>query len=197
MLYGKWIKDWRTALAENFFLRVLLLLLAIGLILNASIFERKERIVLTPPQLTQEFWIEKNKASPEYLEQMGVFFATLGGNLSPGNAEYNVKVLTSYLSHGGYGGIKEDLASQALYIKRNNITQAFFPLSVRVDGDNNTVTVEGDAIRNIGTRTISREKIAFRMKFVTNNFRLLLDEFYMDYPEREKERLRRKGVEVE
>ena len=197
MIYTKWIKDWKTALAENFFLRSLLILLAVGFILNASVFKQRERIIVVPPQLTEEFWIEEDKASPEYLEQMGVFFAILGGNLSPGNAEFNVKVLTDYLSHQKYAAMRSELASQALYIKRNNITQAFFPSTIQVDRDRNAVTVEGDVIRNIGTVKVSQEKMVFHMRFVTNNFKLSLDEFYVDYPQRKRDELIRRGVIVE
>jgi len=90
MRYEKFIRDWKTALAENFFLRSLCLLMAIGLILNASIFRANERIVIAPPEIKNPLWIEKNRVSPSYLEQMAVFFSTLGGNLSPTNAGYNV-----------------------------------------------------------------------------------------------------------
>ena len=50
MKYEKFIRDWKTALAENFFLRSLALLMAIGLILNASIFKTMERIIVVPPR---------------------------------------------------------------------------------------------------------------------------------------------------
>lgn len=184
LLYEKWIKDWKTALAENFFLRSITLLLAIGLVLNGSFLKPTERIIVMPPQVTQQFWIEKNQASPGYLEQMAVFFATLGSNLSPANAEYNVKVLSEYISAAQYGSVKSDLASQALYIKKNNITQAFFPATIHVDPDTTTATVGGQVIRNIGTTKISQESIVIRMKFVLNNYKLWLEEYYTDYPNR-------------
>jgi len=184
LLYEKWIKDWKTALAENFFLRSVTLLLAVGLILNGSVFRPKERVVLVPPQLSKDVWLEKDKASPEYLEQMGVFFATLGGNLSPANAEFNVKVLSDYVSSSGYSDVKAELSSQALYIKKNNITQAFFPAAINSDSAEHRVTVEGNVIRNIGTTRVSQERMVFRMKFSMSNYRLWLQEFYSDYPQR-------------
>jgi len=56
MRFEKWIRDWKTALAENFFLRSLCLLLALGLILNASFFKKRERIIIVPPELSKQFW---------------------------------------------------------------------------------------------------------------------------------------------
>ncbi len=197
MQYDKWIRDWKTALAENFFLRSLCLLLGIGLILNASVFKTKERIIVSPPHVTKEFWIEESKASPEYLEQMGTFFATLCGNLSPANAEYNVKVLLSYIDPTMHADVKHDLAAQAQYIKKHNITQAFFPSSVHVDRDNGIVTVSGEVVRNIGTVRIDKEEMLMRMKFTMDNYKLSLQEFYTDYPGRKGEKEKAKEKEEE
>lgn len=193
MKYERWIKDWKTSLAENFFLRILIILLAIGFILNASFLRSKERVVFTPPNIEQEMWIEANKASPEYLEQMAIFFATLAGNLSPGNAEYNVRILSNYCLPSKYNEVKAELASQASYIRKNNIQQSFFPKLVHLDEKKAKVQVEGDVYRNIGTTKISQEKMVFHVTFKMKKFKLYIDEFYVDYPERDKRILQRKG----
>jgi len=185
--YNKWIRDWKTALAENFFLRSLCLLLGIGLILNATVFRSKERIIISPPQITKEFWLEANKASPEYLEQMGAFFATLGGNLSPASAEFNVSTLLGYINSPSHAEMKRDLSAQAQYIKKHNITQAYFPSAMNVDRENGVVSVTGEVVRNIGTVRIDKEEMVIRMKFTMDNYKLWLQEFYTEYPGRSKE----------
>ena len=198
MLYDKWIRDWKTALAENFFLRSLCLFLAIGLILNATVFKSNDRVVIVPPQVTKQFWIESKRAAPEYLEQMGMFFAMLGGNLSPENAEYNVSLLIHHIGgSSGTSDAKADLAAQALYIKKNNITQSFYPAAVNVDPEFNSVTIKGEVIRNIGTTRISREKMILRIKFHPENYKLWLQEFYTEYPGRDKQAAREEKVEIE
>lgn len=198
MLYDKWIRDWKTALAENFFLRSLCLFLAIGLILNATVFRSNDRIIIAPPQVSKQFWIEAKRAAPEYLEQMGMFFAMLGGNLSPENAEYNVSLLINHIGgSSGTSDAKADLAAQALYIKKNNITQSFYPSAVNVDPEYNTVTIEGEIIRNIGTTRISREKMFLRMKFYLENYKLWLQEFYTEYPGRDKKAAKEEREELE
>jgi len=188
MRFEKWIRDWKTALAENFFLRSLCLLLALGLILNASLFKRKERIIVVPPEINKQFWVESNRVSPEYLEQMGVFFAILGGNLSPSNAAYSVKFLSNYIPSDVYGDVRTELASQASYIVKHNITQAFFPSAINVIDGENRVLVEGNTIRNIGTTRISQEKMVFNVKFQMKDFKLMIEEFFIDYPERKRQK---------
>lgn len=192
MEYAKWVRDWKTALAENFFLKVLCILLAIGLVLNATIFKVKERVIIVPPKVTTEFWVESDKASPQYVEQMGVFFAILGGNLSPDNAGYNVDVITQYLPSDRYAELKAELVSEATYIKKNNITQAFFPKAIKLV-DETSVIVEGTAIRNVGTVKVSQELMVFHIKLRLNNYVLQLEEFYVDYPERKKQDMKNKG----
>jgi len=189
MRFEKWIRDWKTALAENFFLRSLCLLLALGLILNATFLKKNERVIISPPEIKREFWVESNRASQEYIEQMGVFFAILGGNLSPSNAGYNVKFLSNFIPPDVYSDVKSELAAQAHYITKNNITQAFFPVSVKVlDGDGR-VFVEGDVIRNIGTTRVSKEKMVFNIKLRIKNFKVMVEELSVDYPEREKKKV--------
>jgi len=196
--YDKWIRDWKTALAENFFLRSLCLFLAIGLILNATVFRTNDRVIISPPQITKQYWIEAKRAAPEYLEQMGMFFAMLGGNLSPENAEYNVSILINHIGGStATSDAKAQLSSQALYIKKNNITQSFYPIAVNVDPEFNSVTIEGEVIRNIGTTRISKEKMLLRMKFYLNNYKLWLQEFYTEYPERDKKTARQEREEAE
>lgn len=197
MRFEKWIRDWKTALAENFFLRSLCLLLALSLIFNATFFKKKERIIIVPPEIDKEFWVEQNRASTEYLEQMGVFFAILGGNMSPSNAAYNVKFLSNYIPPDIYGDVKNELSSQAHYISKNNITQAFFPSAAKVIEGENRVLVEGSVIRNIGTTRISNEKMVFNIKFRVKNFRLQVEEFFVDYPERDRRKLEAEEKKVE
>jgi conjugal transfer pilus assembly protein TraE len=193
MIKDKWIKDWKSALAENFFLRVLCLLMAVGLIMNATFFKKKEKIIFSPPRVEREFWVEDDKASPEYLEQMAVTLSTLGGNLAPKSAHYNVGVLASYFAPGHGPEMKTELATQADYVKKSNLTQSFYPLDVKADEEKNEAIVEGDMIRYVGTQRVAQEKMVFKMKFLVKNYKLYIDELYVDYPDRKKQELIKKG----
>lgn len=188
MIFEKWIKDWKSALAENFFLRSLCLLLVAALIINGSFFKKKERIVLTPPKLNHEAWIDPDKASPSYLQEMAIFLATMGGNLSPTNAQYSLKIISDYIPASKYTEMMPDLEAQIMYVKKNNITQAFFPESSKIIEEKNAVDVEGKVIRNIGTQKISEEKMTYHVAFAVDNYRLYLTEFYVDYPDKSKEK---------
>lgn len=182
MRFDRFIKNWKSLLAENFFLKVTTILFGVGLILNATIFKKNEVIVITPPEVREEYWVTKNNASEEYIEQMGVFFATLTGNLSPQNAAYNINVLLKYVVPDIYADIKSSLMGDAMQVIENNMTVSFFPSDVKVDG--NTVTVNGESVRRIGSAKPITEKVMYRMGFIMRNYRLFVNELYIDYPDK-------------
>lgn len=124
---------------------------------------------------------------------MGVFFATLAGNISPANAEYNAKLLSSYLDASSFGDVKSEITAQAAYFKKNNISQSFFPKSTKIDGGR--VEIEGDVIRYIGSVKVSQEKIIVIVKFNTKGYHLKIDELYVTYPERELQKMKQKEEE--
>ena len=187
MRFDQFIKNWKTLLVENFFLKAATLLLLIGLILNATFLKKDTIVMMSPPEVREEFWIGKEKASESYIEQMAVFFATLSGNLSPSNAAYNVNALLQYVTPGIYGDIKSSLMGEALSIIENNVTQAFFPNDVKVEGT--TATVKGKTIRKIASGNPVTEQVIYTMKFVIDNYKIYINELYIDYPDKAKRNL--------
>jgi len=182
MRFERFIKNWKSLLAENFFLKVTTILFGVGLVLNATIFKKNQVIVITPPEVREEYWVTKNNASEEYIEQMGVFFATLSGNLAPQNAAYNINALLKYVVPDIYADIKSSLMGDAMQVIENNMTVSFFPNDVKVEG--NTVTVNGESVRRIGSAKPITEKVMYRMGFVMRNYRLFVNELYIDYPDK-------------
>lgn len=194
MRFDKFIRDWKTLLAENFFLKATTLLFGVGLVLNATVFKKNELIVVSPPEVRAEYWVGKNTASDDYIEQMGVFFATLAGNLAPVNAAYNINALLKYVTPEIYPEIKNSLMGDAMQVIENNMSTSFFPSDVKVDGDE--VIVNGESLRRIGAAKESKERVLYKMKFVVRNYRLYLSELYIDYPDK-KSRIfssRREGL---
>ena len=53
---------------------ILLLLLVI---MSLCLFFKREKIIVLPPEVRREFWVEGNRFSPEYLEEMAAYFLHL------------------------------------------------------------------------------------------------------------------------
>jgi len=182
MRFDKFIKDWKTLLAENFFLKATTLLFGVGLVLNATVFKKNEVIIVSPPEVREEYWITKNNASEDYIEQMGVFFSILSGNLSPTNAAYNINALLKYVSSDIYPDIKNSLMGEAMMVIENNMNTSFYPSDAKVE--NNIVIVNGESVRRIGAAKPVTEKVMYKMGFAVKNYRLYLTEIYIDYPDK-------------
>ena len=54
---------------RNMLLGLTGVLLLILIILSACLFLRSERVIVLPPEVRREFWVEGNRFSPEYLEE--------------------------------------------------------------------------------------------------------------------------------
>jgi conjugal transfer pilus assembly protein TraE len=184
MRFDRFIRDWKTLLAENFFLKSLSLLIGIGLILNATVFKTDKVVVITPPEVREEYWVGKNKASKDYIEQMAVFFAVLSGNLSPTSAAYNINALLKYVSPSIYADIKNSLMGDAMTVIENNMTTSFFPNDVKVEGS--SAIVNGESIRRIGSARPVKEKVMYKMKFEVDNYKLFLTEFFIEYTDKSR-----------
>jgi conjugal transfer pilus assembly protein TraE len=182
MRFDKFIKDWKTLLAENFFLKATTLLFGVGLVLNATVFKKNEVIIVSPPEVREEYWITKNNASEDYIEQMGVFFSILSGNLSPTNAAYNINALLKYVSSDIYPDIKNSLMGEAMMVIENNMNTSFYPSDAKVE--DNMVIVNGESVRRIGAAKPVTEKVMYKMGFAVKNYRLYLTEIYIDYPDK-------------
>ncbi len=197
MQYEKWIRSWKSALAENFFLRSLSLLMAISLIITSYYSVRRpQRVLVIPPQVTKDFWTEESRVSPELIEQTATFISIMAGNLSPANADYNINTLIKYyLANPDRREIVEELQGQAAYIKKNNITQTFFPSMVTVDESRMQASVEGVAATSIGNVKTSQDKVSFKMRFKARNYRLWVEELYMEQAKSKKEKDKNKDKE--
>lgn len=60
---------------RNLFVGISSVLLMANLLLAFKNFFYKERVVIVPPELHQSFWVEGNRVSNHYLEEMALFFA--------------------------------------------------------------------------------------------------------------------------
>jgi hypothetical protein len=80
--------------------------------------------------------------------------------------------------------VKDDLKAQAQYIKKNNITQSFYPDSSGIDVKDQSVTIDGNVTRYIGNIKISEERMRFFVKFRVMDYKMTVTELSVDYPGR-------------
>ena len=63
----------------------------------------RERVVLLPPAVHKSFWVEQDRVSPEYLEQMGYFLLQLILNVTPQSIDHQSRLLLQYAAPAAAG----------------------------------------------------------------------------------------------
>ena len=85
------------------------------------------RTVVVPPALNQTFWVTRDQASHEYLEQMGSFIAWLILDVTPASIDWKKDVLLGYVEPEQYGPLKTRQEVEAERLKRINASTVVTP----------------------------------------------------------------------
>lgn len=93
--------------------KILIYSLAISLTVNVmqqyKINDLHERIVLLPPNLTEEAQVAWNTASPTYLSQFGLYIVTQISNTVPSTVDYTIKTLQPYFAKPVWNQLKKSI----------------------------------------------------------------------------------------
>ena len=115
----------------------------------------RERVVVVPPAIHKTFWVEAERVSPEYLEQMGYFLAQLTLNVTPQSVEHQSRLLLQYAAPAYWGDLRTAMAANAERIKRDGASTVFSPQDLQVDERTQRVGLRGLLTTFISDRRVS------------------------------------------
>lgn len=147
-------------------------LLVILLIMSLSLFFKKERIVVLPPEVRREFWVEGNRFSSEYLEEMATYFLHLSLDVNQETLNYNTRVLMRYADVSTCNYLREKFAKDIKKLKSNNASTSFDVKELTVYPEQNTVRAKGVLNRYCGSKCINSSKEIYEVRFKTYRGRL-------------------------
>ena len=148
---------------------VLLILL---LILSLCLFFKKERVIVLPPEVRKEFWVEGNRFSPEYLEEMAAYFLHLSLNVNQSTLPYNTEILMRYADSSTCSYLRDKYEKDIKKLKKNDASTMFEIKELTVYPDQNTVRAEGTLNRYIGSKMIKSSQETYEVKLKTYRGRL-------------------------
>ena len=125
--------------------------------------DTREKTIVVPPEIKQPFSIQGDNASPEYLTQVGEWFASLALSYNPKNVDYRVNVFLRYAAPESFSVLQTHLQEEAERIKRNEMSAMFFPTDAKVRGD--YIAIIGQQVLRVGKEIVSDTRIAYRMQF--------------------------------
>jgi len=150
-------------------------LLGISLILTTSfLFLKRERIVITPPTVEKEFWVDGRNVSPTYLEQFGYFLGQLLLGKSSYSASSQRTLLLRHTDPGFSTALRQKLVEEEEILKKQNASYTFFPVSIRVNPEKQEVLLEGDRVFFVSGKQVSSEREGYVLSFNLTGSRLLL-----------------------
>lgn len=153
------------------------ILLAINATQSICLFFRHERVVIVPPQLTQGFWVEGNRFSPQYLEEMALHYAHFLLDVTEKTVLYQGEIILRYVVPETYGNFKAKLLEDEKYLKANHLSTRFAPSNVSVFPNQLKVEVSGELLSYVGDKKISQAKETYRFQFQNRSGRLLIEAF--------------------
>lgn len=91
------------------------------IILSSFLFFKQERVVIVPPVIEKEFWVDSQHVSPTYLEQFGYFLGQLLLAKSSQSAASQRTVLLRHTDPSYVGTLKKRLVEEEEILKNGRI----------------------------------------------------------------------------
>ncbi len=148
---------------------ILLALSNLALLTTIYFQENHERVILLPPRLERSVWVHGGDVSNSYLEQMAVYVAELSLSYHPDNVDYRVQQFLRYTDPGSYGELARGLQRDADSIKRNRVSAAFYPKSVRLRSTERKALVTGIQVRMVGGESMDERQLSLLVSFSTGS----------------------------
>lgn len=127
--------------------------------------DRTHRETIVPPIINKTFWVDGDKVSPEYIEQMGWFALQLALNNSPVGAENNARMLLKYAAPASYGDLERVLMGNVKRLRENNTSTMFSARSVTVNEHDNSVVFAGVMTTYISDKRVAEVSQAYIVRF--------------------------------
>lgn len=158
------------------FLGICSVLLLIVLLQSLLLFFKHEKIIISPPELHQSYWVEGDRYSNTYLEEMAVFFAHLLLDVSPSSILPQGEVILRYVLPEAYGVFKSKLLSDEKRLKKQQLSLRFSPQSVELQ-KGTQAELTGILSSYVGSHKISEHQESYQVVFAKRKGRLFLESF--------------------
>ena len=180
MKYQDYIKKLSEATGvKKAVMTLLVIMVFCNLLLTLRIAFTGDRVrdVLVPANLNQRVWVDDDKVSKEYLQEMSTYFSQLMFNISPMNIEARHSLLLSYIASDKYSAFEKELKLSENLIRQTNIASYFVPTHFGVDEKSMTVLMRGSFIATQGEKVIQRSQKELELKYKYDGGKLLIERF--------------------
>lgn len=130
----------------------LTILLCLGVIVSIV---GSDRTVIVPPNIDKTFWVTKEKASREYLEEMGGYVAWLMLDVTPTTIDWKKNLLLNWVAPDQHAAMKTKMDLEAERLRSNNASTFFLIQQLVPDEAKQSVVITGRLRRQINGADVS------------------------------------------
>lgn len=152
-------------------------LLASNLILGFFLFQKRDRIIVMPPEVKEQFWVEHHLVSPGYLQEWTLFFTHLLLDNHPGSIRFNNNIVLRSVDSSSYTAIKQQLDEEAEKYTNKKLITMFAPIKVDVDIHKMQAVVKGQFVSRVGDRVIKERSETYIFTYKYQYGKLLIKSF--------------------
>ena len=152
-------------------------LLISNVLLSFVCLNKDERITLVPPELKGPLWVERGHVSPQYLEEMTLFFASILLNKTPQSISYTHELILKYADASGIGALKAQFSLEEERFKKSGLSTSFYPKQITVHEGKLQVDIQGQMMGFVSQKCIFQQEEAYRFTYFYAHGRLLIKSF--------------------
>jgi len=157
--------------AENRLLKFSMLVVASSSIFSSVFIVRtfdQQRIVLTPPAINHQMWIEGNKASDEYVKEFARYISSLAFSYHPATVRKQFTELLTMFTSAEYANAQKVFYALANRIEEARVGSTFYISDIKV-WENRTIQIKGYKTTMFPDK-LSEEKVAeFFIEYIIND----------------------------
>lgn len=144
---------------------------------------KQERVIIVPPVIEKEFWVDAQQVSPTYLEQFGCFLGQLILSKSPQSAASQRTVVLRHTAPEYAGTLKQRLIEEEEILKKQSTSYVFYPVDIQANIEQMSILLNGDKVIMMGGKEVCKEKEGYILRFTYSGARLLLKEIMAEKKE--------------
>lgn len=157
---------------DSLVLRILIqnatiVILVVAIIVESVVFfysVRKQRVIIVPSYVDRSFYVELDKASPEYIRMMTESAVNYLTNYTPETIEDRFKQFLQYVHPSGYQTVFNSLQPLINESKKYLVYQSYVVEKISLEGD--TIIVEGFLRRYVADKLVLASRNTFKIKYV-------------------------------
>lgn len=131
------------------------------LILSVALSNQRERILLVPPTIDQQYQINWDSANTEYYQSMAMVAAGLIGSTTPKTLTNNLKTLNQFLSPALQRQMEESLNALSNKLPKDNFNAWFIPKNVFYEKQTNKIFIQGALQSSLVSNRVQEQAVVY------------------------------------